>query len=575
MDPRRNRLFRFGPFEIDEARWALSRGGVDVEVQLKPLEILRYLILHRDRFVAREELFQELWPDVRVSDGALTTAIYELRKAIDDSDGAGRRIATLRGLGYRFLGEVQIVARASDVAPGCLGRESELERLEALLDVVAGGERRILLVHGAPGMGRTSLVLDFARRAGERGFSVHTARAHGGAGPPQLWAWIQIVRTMIDAHGSDALRAVYASGHAQLAQRIPALGPHATRGSEPRALREEQRFKLFDVLATYFQTAAREVPLMLVLDDLHCADEASLRLLLLLAQDLRAHRLLIVGTHREPVPRADPARPALLRAIACEPGAERMEVGALPDPALRAALSRALGREPAEPELAWIAGESGGNPYFVTELARALRAQPPGGAGVPRFPETLRDAVRARVDACSAQSQALLRAAAVAGAEGSLALLRDVIGCDAESFVEALDEAERARLMQRDPACAGFRFASALVRETLAADLSGAERMRLHRDVGDALERRSSADPDAASALAHHFGEAALLGRAAAAVEYARRAAARALELGQPHQASEQLRTAVRACELLEAPDPALRRALADELRQAQILSST
>src|SRR5262245_1841343 len=110
-----DRLLRFGAFEIDEARGTLSRDGALVELQLKPLEILRYLILHRERFVSREELLKELWPGVRVSDGSLTTAIYELRKAIDDPDGAERRITTLRGLGYRFMGEVEIGARRSSV----------------------------------------------------------------------------------------------------------------------------------------------------------------------------------------------------------------------------------------------------------------------------------------------------------------------------------------------------------------------------------------------------------------------------------------------------------------------------
>ena len=89
------RVFRFDPFELDEAAWTLSRSGAAVEIMRKPLEVLRYLIVHRERFVSREELFEQLWPGVRVSPGSLATAIYAGPSTIRTAPGAGSALCAV------------------------------------------------------------------------------------------------------------------------------------------------------------------------------------------------------------------------------------------------------------------------------------------------------------------------------------------------------------------------------------------------------------------------------------------------------------------------------------------------
>jgi DNA-binding winged helix-turn-helix (wHTH) protein len=589
-------IYRFGEFQLDESLLELRRQGEVVEIQPKPFFLILYLLRHRDRVVGREELMRELWPDVAVSEASLTTALHEARRALDDKDPDRRVLATLRGRGYRFMGSVeesgveppelatkvlapqaaldqpQAPAPSADASP-FVDRESEMEQLRAVLVAALGGERRVVLLQGPPGIGKTRLAAELALDAARSGFDVHVGRAHEGDGAPPFWPWIQILRSFGEVRSALDLRLAARVAAPDLVRLVPELRPKLGEPSPPIELRSEQgRFRMLDSVTGFLRSAARARPLLLVLDDLHWADEASLALLVFLARGVIDAPLAIVGTHR-PVARTDAARDQALGRVLREPGTASLALSGLESSAVESILGRTLGRAPTGELLERVRAITGGNPFFVAELARLLASRGAevlhGRAPLP-IPERLRDTVRIRVGECSDVCQKLLRASSVIGTRFALPLLRRATDLSGEQLIEALAEAERSDLLYRDAAPGAYRFAHGVVRETLYEELGSAERMRLHRDIGEALEKLCVHDPTPFLAeLAHHFAEAAALDCAEQAIHYARRAAARARAVSAHSEEADHCRRALQILEFLDAPSARLRCELLVELGEA------
>ena len=595
-DSLHQQIFRFGEFQLDESLLELRKGGVSIEIQPKPFFLILYLLRHRDRVVSREELMRELWPDVAVSEASLTTALHEARRALDDRDPDRRLLSTLRGRGYRFMGSVEESAvepiepspRAAVLAPQAaleqlsptqpaspetslfVDRESELEQLRAALGAALAGERRVLLLQGPPGIGKTRLAAELALDASRSGFDVHVGRAHEGEGAPPFWPWIQILRSLGEARPAAELREAAAMAAPDLAQLVPELRPQLGEPAPPVELRSEQaRFRMLDGVTGFIRSAARARPLLLILDDLHWADDASLALLVFLARGVIDAPLAVVGTHR-PVARSDAARDQALGRVLREPGTASVQLAGLEAGAVERILSRTLGCAPAPELLERVRVITGGNPFFVAELARLLASRGPEvvdeHARLP-IPDRLRDTVRIRVGECTDVCQKLLRGSSVIGTRFALPLLRRAIDLSAEQLVEALAEAERSDLLYRDATPGTYRFAHGVVRETLYEELGSAERMRLHRDVGAALEKLCVHDPTPYLAeLAYHYAEAAALECAEQAIHYARRAARRARAVSAHQEEVDHCRRALQMLEFLDSPSARLRCELLVEL---------
>ena len=193
-------------------------------------------------------------------------------------------------------------------AGGFVGRHSELAALrEALDDGVAGRGRLVLLV-GEPGIGKTRLAEEIAGDARRRGADVLWGRAWEGDGAPALWPWVQVLRGWIESRDTDRLRAELGAAGGIVAHVVPELRERLPELVVPPVPEGEAgRFGLLDAIATALRRGARTRPLVLVLDDLHWADEPSLELLLLLTREVAAAPLLVVGTYRDTdVDRDDP-----------------------------------------------------------------------------------------------------------------------------------------------------------------------------------------------------------------------------------------------------------------------------
>ena len=152
----------FASFRLDTAEQCLWRGSERIVLQPRPFAVLRYLVENPGRLITHDELLDALWPETFVQPQVLRTYMLELRKTLGDDAGEPRFIETMPKRGYRFVAEVREATAARraggssaraplETVAGIVGREKELERLHAELDLQAGGQRRVVLVCGEAG----------------------------------------------------------------------------------------------------------------------------------------------------------------------------------------------------------------------------------------------------------------------------------------------------------------------------------------------------------------------------------------------------------------------------------------
>jgi class 3 adenylate cyclase len=414
-----------------------------------------------------------------------------------------------------------------------VGRGRELAEAGRALTQVLGGQGRVLLLAGEAGIGKTRLAEEVAQRARSQGIEVLWGRCYEGEGRPAFWPWVQVLRGYLESRSDRELRHQMGRGAADVAEVVPEVRVRLPELPQlPRIKPEDARFRLFDSVTTTLKAAAVARPLVVMLDDLHAADESSLRLLAFLAAEMASSRILVVGTYRGA--EAEPGTPLgrtlaeLARAVHAK---QVIRLGGL---SLEEAseLATSLANSDPSPELVRsIYARTEGNPLFVRELSQwvfaAVEAGKQPAAAPATLPESVRQVIGRRLERLSEACHRTLLAACVIGRDFSLSLLARVEEDEVQGVIDRLDEAEEARIVTEMPGRPGiFRFTHALVRETLYHELRTARRTQLHRRVGEALAAMTADDAERPLAeLAHHFSEAAVGGDATKAVVYTRLAA--------------------------------------------------
>src|SRR5580704_12622057 len=190
--------------------------------------------------------------------------------------------------------------RQSSSQNAFVGRERELAELHAGLDDVSASHGRLFLLSGEPGIGKTRLAEEISRDAAVRGIRVVWGRCWEGGGAPAYWPLIEILRACIDERESEELKALLGSGASEIAQLIPDLKLSLPSDKETKTTSdpESARFRLFDAVATVLKNVSRVSPLLIVVDDLHDADQPSLQMLRFIARAAKDVPVLIVGTYR-------------------------------------------------------------------------------------------------------------------------------------------------------------------------------------------------------------------------------------------------------------------------------------
>ena len=389
-----------------------------------------------------------------------------------------------------------------------VGRLRELEALSDACSSVAAGSGRVVFLAGEAGIGKTTLIEEALARCTVR---VAWGTCSPAAGAPPYWPWIQVLR-------QDAF-----------------LLPAAEHGGAVGSLLEREqggegsRFRLFQGVLDVFRTAAAEGGLVVVLDDLQWADEASLALLSFVAASVRHERLLVVGLYRD-TDVADDHPLAQVVAHTASGGAV-LELDGL-DLSDIAQLLDAVGAVPGEGvhdagRLQRLHRLTGGNPLFVREMAALAGAG--GGlegelAAGARVPGGVRAVVRRRLARLAHETQDLLVWAALAREPFGVADLAAVTARAPAEVLAALDDAASARVVK--PATAGgWMFNHDVVREVLAASLGEATRAHRHWAFGTMLAGTAGHDGARVSQVAGHLVAGVAAGDAGAAVAWAIRAA--------------------------------------------------
>jgi class 3 adenylate cyclase len=459
-----------------------------------------------------------------------------------------------------------------------VGREAELDQMRGLLEDALAGQGRLLLLSGDPGIGKTRTAEQLATYARVRGARVYWGRCHEGEGQPPYWPWSEALRSYVLDADPVGLRWELGSRAADVAQIVPELAERLGDVGEPPDMDSEQaRFRVFDSFASFLGGASSARPLVIVLDDLHWADEPSLLLLRFVARRLADTGLLLIGTYRDvELGRHHPLADTL-GDLAGVDGARRVTLHGLEPGGIAEYIELTAGvdRPPADLAEA-IRDQTGGNPFFLGEVVRLMAAEGQLGEDEARrqvaIPQGVREVVGRRLDRLSADANHVLRIAAVCGRDFRLDVLDHVCELSQTEVEAALAEAVGDRLVDESGSAPGrYSFSHALVRETLQAEVPASRRVPLHREIAEALEQVYAGELDRhLGELAHHFIEAAPLGDVDRAVDYATRAAAQARERLAYEDAASFYERALGTLELAPERDDGRRLELLLELGAAQ-----
>ncbi len=391
-------------------------------------------------------------------------------------------------------------------SPLFVGRREELGRLSDWLDEAREGGPRVVVVGGEAGIGKSRLVGELARVAGERDMrQLSGAAADYGEGGLPFGAVAEALRPVLARAGR---RGVGGGSGDLLAEG--GLAPAADLSVGAAGISQQHAFER---LLGLLERVAAERPTLLVLEDLHWADTSTREFLAFLSRNLGGLRLLVVGTYRTDDVTRDHPLWRYLAELERAGRIERLELSRFGRDELRQQLEAIRG-EQVEPALVErLFARSEGNPFFAEEVfAAESHGAPPG-----TMPATLRDILLARIEVLPLTSRRVLEAAAVAGRAAD-EFLAGVTGLDHGEVLTALREAISRHVLEpvANPAALGHAFRHALLREAIYDDLLPGERVRLHRRVAEVMTENLGGAADAARAsdsqllaqLAHHWLQA-------------------------------------------------------------------
>ena len=400
-----------------------------------------------------------------------------------------------------------------------VGRSHEMGRLLAAREQAASDGPAVVLLEGAPGIGKTTLLAEFARR---EGMAVLWGAGTAEDGAPSFWPWRQVLRRWLASTDPASVTVQLGDSADAIARIVPEARrtPNQAGPLDATPATPEERFALFDhVTGVVTRAAAAAGGLVIVLDDLHWADPASLLLFTHLARNARQAPLLLVGAFRAQELHQNRGGEHALAELTRLPNTSRVELAGLSTDEVARQLDVLTGQSWDRAEAATVAARTAGNPLFVREIARHAAAPGPS----TELPAGLRDAVREHLRVVSPASRAILATASVLGTGIDPFVLAAASAAPIEDVLGALDEGLATAVVRPTTEGAGYRFAHDLVREGLLLETAPGERARIHLRAAQHFE--SIAGTGHLHRIAHHRVAALPLGDPSDAVRAATEAA--------------------------------------------------
>ena len=549
-------IVEFAPFRLDVIDERLWRGQEARSLTPKAFALLRCLVAHPGQLVTKATLMDTVWPETAISESTLTGCIWEVRQALGDSARHPHYLETVHGRGYRFIAPVSATTSAAEAVlveasrrsqtplfsrpRHFVGRDAELDQLAQWWSTVRQGQRQIGFIIGEPGMGKTALVEAFVAEvsvAADIWVGHGQCIDHYGAGEAYLPVLEALGRLCQGPEGAPLIPLLRQYAPSWLVHLPALLAPkdwerltHTASGVTPaRMLRE---------LADALEVLTTTRPLVLVLEDLHWSDRATLEWLAYVVRRRDPARLLILGTYRpvDVIVHDHPLRP-LMAELRQHPQCVELVLDYLSTTAVTAYLRQRFGVTPIPPGLPQLLHQrTSGNPLFLVamadELVRQKLLETEGNTGGRQWvallrevvPASLRQYIEQHIEQLSAADQALLEAASVAGSTFAVAAV--VAGvAQASETIEARyttwarqGQFIRARGTETWPGgtvTACYQFMHALYHEVVYARVSAGHRVRLHQQIGVRKEvGYGEQASQIAAELAVHFARGHDAGRA-------------------------------------------------------------
>jgi DNA-binding winged helix-turn-helix (wHTH) protein len=569
----------FPPFRLDfvnQCLWRRGDGAGEQRIALTPkaFAMLRYLVEHAGRLVTQDELLEALWPDAFVQPEVLKSHISEIRGALGDDPKNARFIETLPRRGYQFVAPVQEDAAGAPLhlkppAEQMVGRESALTRLEACLQNALNGQRQIVFIAGEPGIGKTRVVEEFLHRNKElRHLRVAWGQCVEGFGSKE--PYYPILEALAQVCGSSAghsfVQALATYAPTWLVQ-FPALVTRRQQETLHQEIMGATRERMLREISEVLEAITAKAPLLLVLEDLHWADAATVDFISALARRRLPSKFMLIGTYR-PVDLAVLENP--LRTVAPDLRVHQLCQEILLEPLQESDVAEYLKLQSggvAAPEdlTGWIYTHTEGNPLFMVTALDHMRERglitSDNGAWqikVPLMeigldaPESLRRMIELQIERLAPEELEILEVASVLR-KFSLAVAMGALVADREpDRVEELLEGmtrrhqivRRAGLREyRNGPSACYEFVHVLYRQVVYSRIGRARRKRLHllmAENGEALRLLRGVAMD--TELAYQFEEGGDWSRA---VKYLLSAADMAGRRFEPQQAADILEHAL------------------------------
>ncbi len=442
-----------------------------------------------------------------------------------------------------------------------VGREAELGKLQTVLPRAEGEGRRLVLLAGEPGAGKSRLVREFAGRAAADGALVLHGACDAVVRTP-YGPFVEALDRLVRVTEPADLRGALGAGGGELTRLLPDL--RATIGGElPRPVEADpdtERHRLHTAVAELLDNAGRARPVLLVLEDGHWADAPTLLLLRHLTRSAWNAHLLLLVTFRDTEADVSSELSETLADLGRSDDVVRMRLSGLSEVEIADLVGQVAESDPG-PELRRLAATirdlTGGNAFLVCELWRGLVESGTVEVAAGRLtvtrplsalgtPESVRELVNQRLSRLAPKTADLLDLAAVAGSEFEFEPIGRAADLTEAELLAALEEAVASGMIEELPSKRlAWRFTHEIVRRALYDRLSRLRRAELHLRVGEALESAAPATDRALADLAHHFGAAAPFGGAERAIDYNLRAASAASAALAYDDAAMRLRTAI------------------------------
>ena len=518
----------FDRFSLDLVNECLWRGSEEIKIRPKAFAVLNYLLNRSGQLVTKQELLNAVWPETFVSDAVLKVTVRQLREALEDDSKCPRFIETSHRRGYRFIGEIAeqkqtakldhsfddgTASGAFFVYTGVVGREQASARLHRWLRRMLRGERQIGFVTGEAGIGKTALVDAFARTIPADG-SIRVGRGQcleqygtGEAYLPVLEAIGRLCREQREV--ADVVRA-----HAPMwLLQMPSLLSASERERLSREVSGATRERMLREMGEALDALTADVPLVLILEDLHWSDYSTLDLISYLATRRQRAHLMLIGTFRnvELVVSGHPLK-AVKQELLAKQLCKELPLEYLTEAAVSDYLSVTFPLNRFPPGLARLIHQrTDGNPLFMVNTVNYLLEV---GLIVLRentweprvdisnvelgVPDNIKQMIERHVDHLDTETQRTLEAASVAGLEFSTPALAAGLEEDPRAVETRCNELARQRQyihecgvhdLPNGEVVTRFGFVHALYQNVLYDRLPESRRVKLHRLIAERGEQ--------------------------------------------------------------------------------------